>query len=208
MLLQVSVLFRSIFKKQPSTLQEWRNQLLVHSRTVFCHPSLFKRREVFVTLCQRKRGWADISRPTTGAAVTPAHSFCPRSCVHRVASLQSWAEGRPQARWQKHVLSACPRLDPVMPKLGQLGPGRRETGVPAAESLGLVQGVPSEWREAACSLPYTPTAGNQQQWRRQQQQAVWQMQGPVECSPCSLPPCPAPLCPAACSPHCRRSSPP
>lgn len=184
----------------------WR-ELLAHSRTVFCHPSLLKKREVCVTLCQRGRGWSDISRPTTGAAVTPAHSFCLRSCVHRVASLQSWAEELPQARWQKHVLSACPRLDPVMPKMGPPGPGRRETRAPAAEYLGLVWGITAGRREEVCNLRYTPTTGNQQQWR-QQQQAVWQMQGPVECSPCSPPPCPALPCLAACSPRCRRSSPP
>lgn len=140
----------------------------------------------------------------TGAAAAPVHSFCLHSCVHRVASLQSWAEERPQARWRKLVLSACPRLDLVMPKMGQPGPGRRETRVPAAD-LGLVWGITAGRREAVCNLPHTPTMGNQQQ---RQQQAVWQMQGPVECSPCSRPPCPALPCLAACSPRCRRSSPP
>lgn len=104
---QVSVLFYSFFESL--TLIEWRDRLLTHSRTnsmsYFTRPS---RKRWRVTLCARKRrGSTDISRPTTGAAVMPVHSFCPRSCVHMVGSPQSWAAAPPQVRWPKHALSAC-----------------------------------------------------------------------------------------------------
>lgn len=167
------------------------------------HPSLMMRwRRVCVTLCKRRRrkgGWSDISRPTTGAVVMHVHFFCPRSCVHRVVSRQSWAAAPLQARWPKHVLSACPMLGLETPNLRWLGPGRREIQVPVMEYLGLAWGISAVWKEAVCLL-YNMIM------ERQLHRAAWWMQGPVECSPCFLPPCPAPQCLAVCSPRCRRSS--
>lgn len=104
------------------------------------HPSL-RDGEVCVTLCKRRRGWSDISRPTTGAAVMPVRSFYLRSCVHRVASHQSWAEEPPRARWPKHVLSAFPRIGLEMPRLRRPALGRRGTQIPAMEYSGLVWGI-------------------------------------------------------------------
>lgn len=118
--------------------------------------------EVLVTLCERKRRcWTDISRPMTGAAVTPVGSFCFHSCVHMAPTHQSWAAGPQQAHWPKHVLSACPSPAPKTSRLRPEDPVSNGTQILVREYLGLAKGITAARKEAICS-PCTRTGERQQ----------------------------------------------
>lgn len=126
-----------------------------------------------------------ISRPMTEAVGAVARSFVPRSCVHRVESLQTQVPTAPPARLLLPVLSAS--LRPGRERLKRKGVRWRGSGK-----------TPS-----VCQAPVVDF-GSEPPCSPERRGPAWK-QDPVELSPCSPTPCPVPRCPAACSPRCRRS---